>query len=634
MKRRVALALAIALLLAAATLAAAEVWNGFVDRDTLNVYTEQSKHSKVVKTLKGGDQVILEGDYGDWYGIYYENKRGEQKVGYVVSKYISFAVPQRYCKHKWSPWVVNREPTCTRKGLRTRECSRCGLEQAEDIKKLSHEYGKWVVTRESTCTEKGERYRECKLCGHRETQEIKMLAHEYGKWIVLEEPTCTEKGERVHRCMVCGYRETQEMARTAHEYGQWKVTKEATCTSEGARVRKCEVCGHRETQVLAMLPHEYSRWTVTRESTCTRKGSRVRTCLACGHEDVEAIAMLPHQFSWEVTVQATDHSAGVRSRVCAVCGKVDSEQSFDPAGTLRRGARGEDVRRVQQQLADQGYLSAGGVDGIFGGGMERAVMQFQRDQGLNPDGVAWPQTIKRLNHDFGEWRAVRRVTRSLDGEYARVCKDCGYEERRTIPAGITFERKQRGEGVRTLQRMLNDLGCNAGTADGAYGPKLDNAFELFAADNNLFFTPGSLRPADVDALVNAWIANFSDGEWMGRGDRTSPVRLVLSLTPRVEDDGEGPGVETVYDWRLTNLGTERCRFCALLLCYGEDPDFRSDGLVMVLDGIDLQRDGANSATGSFTVAADWGDKTLNFCALATSSASGAAWLSNARSFAR
>ena len=45
------------------------------------------------------------------------------------------------------------------------------------------------------------------------------------------------------------------------------------------------------------------------------------------------------------------------------------------------------------------------------------------DQGLNPDGVAWPQTIKRLHHDFGPWEVITPLTRSVDGEYAGVPKE-------------------------------------------------------------------------------------------------------------------------------------------------------------------------------------------------------------------
>ena len=632
MKRWILSAVVALLLAALAPSALAAKGVAYVDRDTLNVYDEMDRESKVVKKLKGGDKVVIFEEEGSWTGVFYVNKKDEDKVGYVLSKYLSATMPEKYCKHEWTEWEVYREATCTRAGLRIRECTVCGTGQSKEIKKLDHEYGKWIVEREATCTEKGEQYRECKVCGHRESKEIKKLAHEYGKWNVLEEATCTEKGERMRRCLVCGYREVQEIEKVPHEYGKWTVTKEASCTEKGERVRKCTVCGHKETQALDKLPHEFGSWKVTRAATCTLEGSRARTCAVCGYRETQSIDKLPHDYKWQVTVQTTDHSAGMRARVCTVCDKVAEEQSFDPDGTLRRGARGDAVKEIQQLLADQAYLSAGGVDGIFGGGMERALIQFQQDQGLNPDGVAWPQTIKRLHHEFGPWQVVTPLTREADGEYMRVCKDCGYEERRTVSAGITIARRERSEEVRTVQRMLNAMGYNAGTADGVYGPKLDSAFQSFALENNLDFVPEQLRTGDIDSLVNGWIESIPQNKWMGRGGRDSAVRLALFITPEAQAEGDGLGNVSTYSWRLTNLGTQRCHFDALLLSFGDNLGFQANNLVLALGNMDLQKDGGNNATGTFSVSSDWGEGKLNFCAVGTSATGDQTWLSNVRSY--
>ena len=304
MKRWVLMA-AVALLLATlvpAALAAKGV--AYVNRDSLNVYKEADKTSKVVKTLSGGEKVVIFEELDNWTGIFYVNKKGDDKVGYVQSKYLSDTMPEKYCKHEWTKWEIYREATCTRTGLRIRECTICGTGQSKEIPKLSHEYGKWIVEKEATCTEKGEQYRTCKLCGHRETKAIPKLDHEFGKWYVLEDATCTEKGERMRRCLVCGYREVQEIDKVPHEFGKWTVTKEASCTEKGERMRKCAVCGYKETQSIDKLPHEYGRWTVTREATCTLEGNRTRTCAVCGHRENQSIDKLPHAYQWKVTVCA------------------------------------------------------------------------------------------------------------------------------------------------------------------------------------------------------------------------------------------------------------------------------------------------------------------------------------------
>lgn len=59
--------------------------------------------------------------------------------------------------------------------------------------------------------------------------------------------------------------------------------------------------------------------------------------------------------------------------------------------TLRRGARGNEVRELQRLLLEWGY-NPGPIDGIFGARTEQAVLQFQRDQGLTPDGIVGPKT--------------------------------------------------------------------------------------------------------------------------------------------------------------------------------------------------------------------------------------------------
>ncbi|MGI6648606.1 MAG: L,D-transpeptidase family protein [Bacillota bacterium] len=62
---------------------------------------------------------------------------------------------------------------------------------------------------------------------------------------------------------------------------------------------------------------------------------------------------------------------------------------------LRVGSQGGDVREVQQRLKILGYYQ-GDIDGVFGPITEQAVRAFQRDQGLEPDGVVGPDTYNAL----------------------------------------------------------------------------------------------------------------------------------------------------------------------------------------------------------------------------------------------
>ena len=452
----------------------------------------------------------------------------------------------------------------------------------------------------------------------------KYCKHEWGKWRVIDEPTCTHSGEREHTCKICGLTKTETLKKLEHEFGKWKIVKEATCVKEGERVRTCKLCGYQQHETY-LADHEFGKWKVIEEPTCTATGERERKCKVCGYVEEQTLDKLPHEFEWKVIEEATDHSSGIRAKICIVCGYNGGEESFDPKGTLRRGDRGDDVRNLQQLLVDQGYLNAGGADGIFGGGTEKAIIQFQTDQELEPDGVAWPQTLKRLQHDFGPWRTVKEMTRTEEGERVRTCKDCGYEQRDTVEPQPWFERGRRGEDIRAMQQIMKQLGYDAGGFDGIYGKKLDAAFAAFAKDHDLVAEEGVIRPADVDAVVNAWLDNVPDDEWKGESEGDDAVNLALTVTPA--DVADDSGMVT-YDWSLTNLGRARCTFSALLLTFGETPDFRSEDLVMVLDGVELKPNTANSASGSFTADMEWGEGSLNFAALAIDDNTGEKWLSN------
>ena len=65
---------------------------------------------------------------------------------------------------------------------------------------------------------------------------------------------------------------------------------------------------------------------------------------------------------------------------------------------LNYGAKGADVKKLQQRLKDLGYLS-GNVDGAFGYQTKRAVMNFQKYNGLTQDGSAGSSTLTRLYED-------------------------------------------------------------------------------------------------------------------------------------------------------------------------------------------------------------------------------------------
>ncbi len=65
------------------------------------------------------------------------------------------------------------------------------------------------------------------------------------------------------------------------------------------------------------------------------------------------------------------------------------------SGLSKMGSRSREVERVQSALKNRGYYTYT-VDGIFGTRTRSAVINFQRDHGLSPDGIAGEKTLKAL----------------------------------------------------------------------------------------------------------------------------------------------------------------------------------------------------------------------------------------------
>ncbi|NLO96985.1 MAG: peptidase M14 [Peptococcaceae bacterium] len=72
---------------------------------------------------------------------------------------------------------------------------------------------------------------------------------------------------------------------------------------------------------------------------------------------------------------------------------------------LKIGLRGDDVAQMQTALNNLGY-NPGPIDGIFGPRTQQAVIRFQRDRGLTPDGIVGILTYGALGIDFTKTTAI------------------------------------------------------------------------------------------------------------------------------------------------------------------------------------------------------------------------------------
>ena len=66
-----------------------------------------------------------------------------------------------------------------------------------------------------------------------------------------------------------------------------------------------------------------------------------------------------------------------------------------PTAVLRQGSKSSEVKEVQRRLKQWGYYT-GAVDGVFGAETKKAVIAFQKKNGLKADGVVGMATYKAL----------------------------------------------------------------------------------------------------------------------------------------------------------------------------------------------------------------------------------------------
>ena len=74
----------------------------------------------------------------------------------------------------------------------------------------------------------------------------------------------------------------------------------------------------------------------------------------------------------------------------------DVAAEVTPEPPLHNGSQGEKVRELQMKLQALGFYK-GEVDGQFGAGTRDAVIAFQKANGLDADGLAGEETMKKLS---------------------------------------------------------------------------------------------------------------------------------------------------------------------------------------------------------------------------------------------
>ncbi len=176
---------------------------------------------------------------------------------------------------------------------------------------------------------------------------------------------------------------------------------------------------------------------------------------------------------------------------------------------LKKGDRGEDVRQLQLKLIALGYLS-GEADGIYGSDTKDAVKAFQRNEGLDDDGVAGSQTLNALATAGG----VPANPSQPDVNVPITSK--------LLKLGSS------GEDVTTLQQQLIKLGYLSGSPTGYYGTDTRDAVKAFQRDKNLT-VDGMAGTSTISALAEAvgnTASNPTGATLLKYGDSGEAVKIL------------------------------------------------------------------------------------------------------------
>ena len=209
-----------------------------------------------------------------------------------------------------------------------------------------------------------------------------------------------------------------------------------------------------------------------------------------------------------------------------------SSQSSSSTTLLKEGMESEAVRKLQENLAALGYYS-GSVTGHFGSITKDAVISFQRKNGLSADGIAGSKTLAAISSKMSGSSSSSSGSSSSGGtSYSAL----------TLDTTKTLQRYSEGDEVRTLQKMLTDLGYYSGNQTGSFGELTKEAVIAFQKAKGL--TADGIAGSRTLAALNA---AHSLGSISSSG---STVSLAVRASSVLNTD--------FYNWRRDYQNGEYC----------------------------------------------------------------------------
>ncbi|HAA29580.1 MAG TPA: peptidoglycan-binding protein [Cyanobacteria bacterium UBA8553] len=130
-----------------------------------------------------------------------------------------------------------------------------------------------------------------------------------------------------------------------------------------------------------------------------------------------------------------------------------------PALALEQGSKGSQVTSLQKKLQAAGYFN-GEATGYYGSVTQAAVIKFQKDKGLKPDGVVGEQTLKALESNSGA---------SAPSTQATPPQEVTDKPSEVSSSPVTLQKGSKSSQVTALQKKLQAAGYFDGPVTGYFG---------------------------------------------------------------------------------------------------------------------------------------------------------------------
>ncbi|XWK90559.1 MAG: peptidoglycan-binding protein [Phormidium sp.] len=214
------------------------------------------------------------------------------------------------------------------------------------------------------------------------------------------------------------------------------------------------------------------------------------------------------------TLTALERKLQENTTVASTTAEPETEKTaqtaIDPSKqpNLRRGAKGSDVKTLQQLLTNAGAYR-GAINGKFDLETAVAVRQFQRTSRLMVDGIVGRNTWSALTKGGGTTQALDPTFNNSPFTNGSLTNnsDKPVSNNRTLIQAI-LKIGDRGQEVKDLQQRLKALGYYRGNNTGNFGTLTKEAVIKFQKQTGL--TPNGIVDSSTKAALLTNINGFND----------------------------------------------------------------------------------------------------------------------------